>query len=91
LLAMLLAEVSVYVVTMSLYPAILLEGALTSSMASEKSIRRVQIESFVSFIATFLIYMNTSACFYIYCAVSKTFRDEFKASVRSCWRFLTRQ
>jgi hypothetical protein len=91
LLTMLLGEVSVYVVTMSLYPAILLEGALTSSMASEKSIRRVQIESFVSFIATFLIYMNTSACFYIYCAVSKTFRDEFKASVRSCWRFLTRQ
>jgi hypothetical protein len=91
LLAMLLGEVSVYVVTMSLYPAILLEQAVTSSMASEKSTERVQTENFISFISTFLIYMNTSASFYIYSAVSKTFREDFKGSVRSCWRWVTRQ
>ncbi len=91
LLAMLLAEVSVYVVTMSLFPVILFEVAVTSSMTSEKSIQRVQIENFILFIAQFLIYMNTSASFYIYATISKTFRDDFKGSIRSCWRWVTRQ
>ncbi|CAF1264792.1 unnamed protein product [Adineta steineri] len=78
LLVMVLAEVLIYVVTMSLYPAIILELAVTNPMATSKSLQQVQIENFILFIAQILIYINTSAPFYIYLTVSKTFRKDFK-------------
>jgi hypothetical protein len=91
LLVMLLAEASVYVITMSLYPAIILEVAVTNSMTANKSLQEVEIENFILFIAQFLIYLNTSAPFYIYCAVSKKFRNDFKKTIGNCCRWMTRQ
>jgi hypothetical protein len=84
MLAMLLAEVSVYVVTMSLYPAITLEVAVTSSVP--KDLQRIQIEGFLQFMSLFLIYVNTSAPFFIYMAVSKAFRREFIELIGGPWQ-----
>ena len=84
MLAMLLAEVSVYVVTMSLYPLITLEVAVTSSLV--KDLHRIQIEGFLQFMSLFLIYVNTSAPFYIYMAVSESFRHEFIELIGKPWR-----
>ena len=84
MLAMLLAEVSVYVVTMSLYPVITLEVAVTSSVM--KDVERIQIEGFLQFMSLFLIYVNTSAPFVIYMAVSKAFRREFIELMGKPWR-----
>ncbi len=59
MLAMLLAEVSVYIVTMSLYPAITLEGAVTASVP--KDLQRIQIEGFLQFLSLFFIYIVPGA------------------------------
>jgi hypothetical protein len=86
-----LAEVLVYVVTMSLYPVIIFELAVTSSMAANKSLHQVQIENFILFIAQFLIYINTSAPFYIYLIASKTFRNDFKETISKSWQCIARR
>jgi hypothetical protein len=91
LLVMVLAEVLVYFVTMSLYPVIICELAVTTSMGVIKSLQQIQIENFILFFAQFLIYINTSAPFYIYLVASKTFRNEFKKTVNTAWRCITRQ
>ena len=89
MLAMLLAEVSVYVVTMSLYPIITLEVAVTASISKDP--QRLQIEGFLQFMALFLIYVNTSAPFFIYIKVSKAFRREFIEMISQPWRKATGQ
>lgn len=91
LLIMVLAEVLVYVVAMSLYPAIIFELALTNSLAINKSLQQIQIENFILFIAQFLIYINTSAPFYIYLIASKTFRNDFKKTIGTAWQCTRRQ
>jgi len=91
LLVMVLAEVLVYVVTMSLYPVIIFELAVTGSMAANKSLQQVQIENFILFIAQFLIYINTSAPFYIYLIASKTFRNDFKETISKSWQCIARR
>lgn len=77
LLVMVLVETIVYVITMSLYPFILLEISITTYLGISKSILYIQIESFVSTWASILIYINSGIAFYLYCFVSKTFRKEF--------------
>jgi hypothetical protein len=87
MLTMLLAEVSVYVMTMSLYPVITFEVAVTASMV--KDLQRLQIEGFLQFMSLFLIYLNTSAPFFIYMTVSKAFRREFSELINHGWLRIT--
>jgi hypothetical protein len=91
LLVMVLAEVLVYIVTMSLYPVIICELAVTTSMGVNKSLQQIQIENFILFFAQFLIYINTSAPFYIYLIASKTFRNDFKQTVNMAWQCIVRR
>ena len=77
LIVMLSAQVIVYVVTTSLYPATALYRALTDD--SEKSGERLQIENFITFIGgSFLIYLNPASSFYVYLVASKQFRKDFR-------------
>ncbi|CAF1327997.1 unnamed protein product [Adineta ricciae] len=86
LLRMVLAEVIMYLMTMSIYPVIICELAVTNAIGMNKSLQQTQIESFILFMAQFLIYINTSAPFYTYMTVSKTFRHDFKETLRLCIR-----
>ena len=66
LLAMLLAEITVHILSTILYPCILLEISVTNSMNVHRSLERMQIETFITFIAAFLGYANSAAPFYVY-------------------------
>ena len=90
-LAMLLAEVCVYLITMSLYPAIIFEVAITNSITPNKTLEQVYIENFILFIAQFFIYLNTSAPFYIYFLASEAFRNDFKYMMKTWWRRIVQQ
>jgi len=82
LIIMLSSEVIVYVTTTFLYPTNTLYGAITSGIT--KSTERQQIESFISFLGgSFLIYLNSASVFYVFFAVSKSFRKECKVAFRS--------
>ncbi|CAF1566645.1 unnamed protein product [Adineta ricciae] len=81
LLKMLLSEVSVYILTMSFYPIVVLEVSVTNAMNIQKTLERIQIENFMSYLSLFFIYLNTSASFYIYYLASKSFRKDCKESV----------
>ncbi|CAF1204228.1 unnamed protein product [Adineta steineri] len=85
LLIMVLAEVVFYVMTMSGYPFIVLETAVTNYMGIAKSIDHIAIETFFTIVAILLLYLNYSAPFYIYIVASKTFRKDFKALLIRQW------
>jgi hypothetical protein len=78
LLVMVLTEVAVYVITSFPYPFILLEIAVTAYMGINKSNERRQIESFLSSISVLLASSCYGSSFYIYLAVSKPFRKDFR-------------
>ena len=79
LMMMLFAEVSVYIISTSPFPAFTLYQALSEGQM--KTIDRQQIEAFVGFLATsFLIYINPSAGFYIYILASRSYRMELKCA-----------
>jgi hypothetical protein len=79
LFAMVLAEVIVYLITTLPYPIIIIEMAATNYMGINKSIERIEMESFLLTVSFALIYLNCSTPFYTYFAVSKKFRKDFKA------------
>jgi hypothetical protein len=91
LLSMLLAEVIVYVVTTLLYPFILLETSITNLMAVDKSRQQIQIETFILFVASYLVTLNHAAPFYIYFLTSQAFCRDVKQLVNKSWRFITRR
>jgi hypothetical protein len=74
---MLLAEVTIYVVTTLLYPFILLETSVTNRTAVDKSRQQIQIETFILFFAFYLVTLNHAAPFYIYFLTSQAFRREY--------------
>jgi hypothetical protein len=77
LMVMLMWEVIVYLFSTIPYPVQTLDLAVTSNMM--KSTLRLQIESFITFMAySFLIYINSAAPFYIYVTTCRTFRHECK-------------
>ncbi|CAF0954226.1 unnamed protein product [Adineta steineri] len=78
LLSMVLAEVAIYVVTTFVYPFIIMEISISTTMGVTKSVTYLQIESFISNFGTILIYFNSAVPFYTYFLVSKPFRKEFK-------------
>jgi len=77
LLIMVSAEVFVYVITMSIYPIILFEVAITNNMNIKKSADYLAIENFIMFISYFSAFINNAAPFYIYLIASTTFRQSF--------------
>ena len=91
LLSMLLAEVIVYTTTTLLYPFILLETSITNIMSIDKSLQQMQIETFILFIASFLVTLNHAAPFYIYFLSSQAFRRDIKQLANKSWRFITRR
>jgi hypothetical protein len=91
LLSMLLAEVIVYVVTTLLYPFILLETSITNLMAVDKSRQQIQIETFILFVASYLVTLNHAAPFYIYFLTSQAFCRDVKQLLNKSWRFITRR
>ncbi|CAM4758189.1 unnamed protein product [Rotaria magnacalcarata] len=82
LLLMIFTQVFIYVISTMLYFAITLEILITSSSNINKSIERIQIESFIMSFTLFLIHMNHAANFYIYVLVSNGFRHDFKKLIK---------
>ncbi|UJR19484.1 hypothetical protein I4U23_022613 [Adineta vaga] len=78
LLKMVLGEVFVHFLTNILYPIIIIEIVATSYMNAEKSILRLQIKNLLLLIARILFYMSNASPFYIFYAVSETFRENFE-------------
>ncbi|CAF1671704.1 unnamed protein product, partial [Adineta ricciae] len=71
-----IVEVIVNVVTAIPYSANLLYGALTY-FVTNKSTQRLEIESFITFIAQFMIYFVGVIPFYLFFLISRGFRKEF--------------
>ncbi len=61
LMKMILAEIYVYVFTIILFPCIILEITITSSMS--KTTQHIEIENLIPAIATVLVFMNNAASF----------------------------
>ena len=82
LLKMVLTEAMVYLILTSAYPFMFLYTTATANIT--KSTTRLQIESFISFMSnSFLQYLNTGSCFFIYISTSRTFRSEVKKLILS--------
>ena len=85
LLRMVIAEVMINIFTSIPYSIHLIYQAATH-FVSDKTIDRLEIESFLSFIAQLFIYLNNVAPFYLFVIASKPFRDHlmnlFKCSYR---------
>jgi len=77
LLKMVLTEV---IITIFLYPFILLEIAITTYMGVVKSIDHMQIENFIMTIATLLFFINVGSRFYIFFVISKIFKIILESS-----------
>ncbi|CAF3428181.1 unnamed protein product [Rotaria sp. Silwood2] len=71
---MVLGETFIHVITILLYPFILLEISITTYMGVVKSIDRIRIENFIVTIASLTFFINIGSRFYIFFVMSKTFR-----------------
>jgi hypothetical protein len=77
LVRMVITQISIYIISAELNPITTLYKQVTANITG-KSQDQKAIESFVTFIAsTFLLYLNTWAPFFIYCATSSNFRTSF--------------
>jgi hypothetical protein len=77
LIVMLMWEVILYLISTTPYPIQTLYLTVTNGVM--KSTLRLQIESFVTYMAySFLIYINSASPFYVYVSTSRTFRHECK-------------
>ncbi|UJR09259.1 hypothetical protein I4U23_013505 [Adineta vaga] len=81
---MLIAEVTVNIVTSIPYSANLIYGAVTYYVVG-KSGERIEIEVFISFFVQFLVYIIGVAPFYLSMCASKTFRRAFLTLVSKSW------
>ncbi|CAF4273800.1 unnamed protein product [Rotaria sp. Silwood2] len=79
---MVLGEAFIHVITILLYPFILLEISITTYMGEVKSIDRIRIENFIVTIASLTFFINIGSRFYIFFVMSKTFRKDFKKFVK---------
>lgn len=83
LLVMVLGEIIVSFLTLFPYPFVLLEMAITSYIGMDKSIDQIRIENFITILASFLYLLNVASPFYIFVAISKTFRNDFKTFIKN--------
>ena len=91
LLVIVIAEVIVYIITTSLFPAILLETTISQYLTPNKSLQYSLAESFVRYLAILLLNIFSAAPFYIYIISSKSFRRDFKHLIMNRCLRLTRQ
>jgi hypothetical protein len=84
LMHLIIAEVTVNIVTT--FPASInnVYSAATYYVVN-KSAERLQIESFLSFVALFILYLLNVAPFYMFMLTSKPFRNEFINMIIKCW------
>ena len=91
LLIIVITEIVAYVVTTPLYPLMLLETIISSSVISEKSAQYSQIEGFILYIAYLLLVFNSAVPFYTYFISSKSFRRDVKKLNMNIYWKITRQ
>jgi len=84
LMRMVIAEVIVNVVTSIPFSINLFYGAVTYYVVDKRTKRR-EIESFISFLTVFLVYLISVAPFYLFMITSKPFRNEFFNIFVKCW------
>jgi len=90
LLKMVIVEVILNVIVSIPYSINLLYGALTH--LTSKNARRLEIESFITFLTTFSIYLISITPFYLFVFTSKSFRKNFIALAVSFWyKYILRQ
>ena len=90
-LRMVLAEVLVNISTSIPYSINLVYGAVTYHTV-EKSAERLEIESFMTFVCQFLIYLIGVVPFYLFLLTSKPFRKGFLNILRKfCKKYIIRQ
>lgn len=77
LMRMVVGEVFVNIFTSIPYSLNLVYGAITYYSSDSKGSRRLKIESFVSFVTEFLLYLISVAPFYLFLFTSKPFRKSF--------------
>jgi hypothetical protein len=86
---MLMCEVTVYFISTISYPIQTLYLTITRDVI--KSSTRIEIESFITFLAySFLIYINSAATFYIYIGTSHAYRRQCRRFIIRCWRKIMR-
>ena len=78
LLLMVFAEVLVHIVTMLLYPFVLLEISITTYIGLVKNTDRIRIENFLFNIASILFFISLGSRFYTFLVVSRAFRKDSK-------------
>ena len=84
-------EIVVAIMLSFSYPVNVLYSVLASNVPN-KSIERVQIEGFSTFITQlFLSYLNYCVTFYLYAMMSRSFRAEIKRTVFQCLRKSTQE
>ncbi len=88
---MVISEALVYILTASLFPISLTEMLISQNIIPNKSIQYLQIESFLLFISSWLLFINRATPFYICLIVSKQFRQNFKQLIIRFYQKLTRQ
>ena len=81
---MVIAEVIANILASIPYSANLLYGAWTYSMTT-RSAKRVEIESFISFVTQLLVYFLGIAPFYLFMLTSKPFRNQFIGLFTNFW------
>ena len=85
MMRMVAAEIFVYILSTIWHPISQLYSTISNSVVTDKSTARKQIEGFTLYLTmSFLVYVNFCATFYIYMAVSRSFRHEFKRLVARC-------
>ena len=89
LLVMLMCEVIVYLISTIPYPIQTLYLTITRDLI--KSSFRIQIESFITFMAySFLIYINSASTFYIYISTSRAYRHQCRRFIVYYWLKITK-
>jgi hypothetical protein len=87
---MVVAEVIVDISTSIPYSSNLVYSVITNTIA-RKSAQRLEIESFITFLTQFIIYLISVAPFYLFFLTSKPFRTEFKKIFVKCWNSFTQR
>ncbi|CAF3911912.1 unnamed protein product [Rotaria sordida] len=91
LMRMLIAEIIVNIFTSIPYSANLVYGAATYYVV-DKSVQRLEIESFITFFSQFLIHTLSVAPFYLFIIASKSFRHELISTMVKWWyKYILRQ
>jgi hypothetical protein len=90
LLVLVIAEVSVHVITTSPFSLVYLETMISQYVMPNKSIEYIQAEIFALNIALLLIFFYSAASFYTYMISSSSFRRDFKQTIMINYRQLRR-